>query len=39
MAFLNEKPVMRIVTGYPASDVRIPTLTRKPLEQIATFIG
>jgi nitroreductase len=35
----NEKPVMLIVTGYPAPDARIPMLTRKPLEQIATFIG
>lgn len=35
----NEKPVMLIVTGYPAPDARIPRLTRKPLDQIATFIG
>jgi nitroreductase len=33
----NEKPVMVIVTGYPAADARIPRLTRKPLDAIATF--
>lgn len=33
----NEKPVMLVVTGYPASDARIPRLSRKPLEEIATF--
>jgi nitroreductase len=34
----NEKPVMLIVTGYPAADARVPRLVRKPLEEIATFI-
>jgi iodotyrosine deiodinase len=33
----NEKPVMLIVTGYPSSDARVPRLTRKGLEEIATF--
>jgi nitroreductase len=33
----NEKPVMLIVTGYPASDARVPSLSRKPLDEIATF--
>jgi iodotyrosine deiodinase len=33
----NEKPVMLIVTGYPAPDAKIPRLTRKSLEEIATF--
>ncbi len=33
----NEKPVMLVVTGYPANDARVPNLTRKPLEDIATF--
>jgi nitroreductase len=33
----NEKPMMIIVTGYPASDARVPRLIRKPLEEIATF--
>jgi iodotyrosine deiodinase len=34
----NEKPVMLIVTGYPAPDATIPKLTRKPLAEIATFV-
>lgn len=33
----NEKPVMLIVTGYPAPDARVPRLERKPLDAIATF--
>jgi iodotyrosine deiodinase len=33
----NERPVMLIVTGYPASDAVVPRLRRKPLEAIATF--
>lgn len=34
---VNEKPVMLVVTGYPAPDARVPRLTRKPLHEIATF--
>ncbi len=34
---MNEKPVMLIVTGYPADDARVPELERKPLNEIATF--
>lgn len=33
----NERPVMLIVTGYPADNAQVPRLTRKPLEAIATF--
>lgn len=33
----NERPVMLIVTGYPAADAMVPRLRRKPLEQIVTF--
>lgn len=33
----NEKPVMLVVTGYPAPDARVPRLQRKPLADIATF--
>jgi nitroreductase len=33
----NERPVMLVVTGYPATDARVPRITRKPLDQIATF--
>ena len=34
----NERPVMLVVTGYPASDARVPVLTRKKLGEIATFL-
>jgi iodotyrosine deiodinase len=34
---VNEKPVMLVVTGYPAPDARVPRLSRKPLHEIATF--
>jgi iodotyrosine deiodinase len=34
----NEKPVMLIVTGYPAAEARVPKLTRKTLAEIATFL-
>lgn len=33
----NERPVMLIVTGYPAADAVVPRLVRKPLAEIATF--
>lgn len=33
----NERPIMMVVTGYPASDARVPSLRRKALSEIATF--
>jgi iodotyrosine deiodinase len=33
----NERPVMLVVTGYPATDAVVPRLRRKPLETVATF--
>ncbi|MEO7043443.1 MAG: nitroreductase family protein [Gemmatimonadaceae bacterium] len=33
----NEKPVMLVVTGYPAEDARVPKLLRKSLDEIASF--
>lgn len=33
----NERPIMLVVTGYPAADARVPRLRRKPLGEIATF--
>lgn len=33
----NERPVMLVVTGYPAADATVPRLRRKPLQEIATF--
>lgn len=45
MGFLNEllgrpmreKPVMLVVAGYPSADAKVPTITKKSLDQIATF--
>lgn len=34
----NERPVMLVVTGYPADDAKVPDLDRKPLSEIATFL-
>jgi iodotyrosine deiodinase len=34
---VNERPVMLVVTGYPADGARVPLLRRKPLREIATF--
>lgn len=34
----NEKPVLLVVTGYPAPDARVPRLERKPLSEIATIL-
>jgi hypothetical protein len=33
----NERPIMLVVTGYPAADARVPRLRRKPVHAIATF--
>jgi nitroreductase len=33
----NERPVMLVVTGYPAVDARVPCLRRKPLGEVVTF--
>lgn len=46
MGFLNqllgrpeqERPFLLLVIGYPAADVRVPNIQKKPLEEIATFI-
>lgn len=46
MGFLNEilgrpaheRPFLILVTGYPAEGATVPVITKKPLEQIATFI-
>jgi nitroreductase len=45
MGFLNqlldrpvsERPLMLIVTGYPASDARVPRIQRLPVEEIVTY--
>jgi iodotyrosine deiodinase len=34
----HERPFLLIPVGYPADDCTVPAITRKPLDQIATFI-
>lgn len=33
----NERPFLLLVVGYPVDDVTVPKITKKPLEQIASF--
>jgi nitroreductase len=33
----NEKPFLLLVVGHPGTDVRVPDITKKPLDAIATF--
>ena len=34
----NERPFLLLVVGYPAEDAQVPQITKKPLEEIATFV-
>lgn len=34
----NERPFLLLVVGYPAKDTEVPDISKKPLDQIATFI-
>lgn len=34
----NEKPFMILVAGYPKADVTVPVISKKPFEEVATFI-
>ena len=34
----NERPYLILVTGYPAENAKVPDISKKPLEEIATFI-
>lgn len=46
MGFLNDilhvppdsKPFLILVVGYPAENAQVPKITKKPLEEIATFL-
>jgi nitroreductase len=46
MGFLNEilgrpsheHPFLILVVGYPSDDARVPSITKKPLEEMATFL-
>jgi hypothetical protein len=34
----NERPFLLLVAGYPAENAAVPKITKKPLDEIATFI-
>lgn len=34
----NERPFLLLVVGYPAEDALVPEITKKPLEEIASFV-
>lgn len=34
----NERPYLILVTGYPAENAKVPDISKKPLEEIATFM-
>jgi len=34
----NERPFLLLVVGYPAAGARVPSITKKPLEALATFV-
>lgn len=34
----NERPFLLLVAGYPTDDCRVPAITKKRLEEIATFL-
>lgn len=34
----NERPFLLLVVGYPAEDAQVPAITKKPLDEIVTFL-
>ncbi len=34
----NERPFLLLVVGYPAEDAQVPVITKKPLDEIVTFL-
>lgn len=46
MAFLNElldrpkheRPYLLLVVGYPAADARVPSITKKALDELVSFV-
>ncbi len=34
----NERPFLLLVTGYPADDCQVPDITKKPLNEIVTYV-
>jgi nitroreductase len=35
----HERAYILIVTGYPADDAKVPVISKRPLDEIATFLG
>ncbi len=35
----NERPFLILVVGHPSDDAMVPDISRRPLEEIATFMG
>jgi iodotyrosine deiodinase len=35
---VNEKPFLLLVVGYPADDAMVPDISKKPLDEVATFL-
>ncbi len=35
---LHERPFLILVVGYPAENAMVPDISKKPLEEIATFV-
>ena len=35
----NERPFLLLDVGYPAENAQLPVITKKPLSEIATFLG
>jgi len=35
----HERAYMLIVTGYPAEEAKVPVISKRPLDEIATFLG
>jgi nitroreductase len=35
---VNERATIILVTGYPAADAKVPAITKKPIDEIATFV-
>jgi len=34
----NERPVMLVITGYPAKNAQVPVITKKALDEISSFV-
>ena len=34
----NERPYLVLVVGYPAEDATVPVISKRPFEEVATFV-